>query len=494
MKQTRRIISVLLLIAVSAAALAACGGDAGTAAAPASTAAQGGGDAAAETAAETEPDIADSLRDADYGGSDFHILLEATEYCPMFYTCELTGDVVDDAVYNRTQYVNEKYNVNIVYTCNPDNWYFSTEFKNMLFAGEGLYDLASGVSLYLMPAALQGFYLDLKNNDIIQFDQPWYLHHLNDSIELGGKMLAVSGFYDMPTLSRVHCTYFSSKLAEAFGVEDLYQIVRDGKWTFEKMISLAEPVSADLDGDGVWNQETDRYGITSQWDVLDIAYSGTGFSFLSTDGDGNISLTPITQNEVNANELLYDLQKNHKELYYSGYDKGGSHKYDEMIQVFTQDRALFLINTIAYASDARLREMGTYGILPVPKYRDDQAEYGAFTSMFLSALPTTCKDPEKSATILDALNCFSYRDVYPAYFTIALSQKFMNDDDSREMLDIVYKNTHCDTTYIYAEHFGTDLALSIGLQKDYMSWYEKNVKKHNKAIDKMTALLAEIPE
>ena len=486
----KKALSLILLSALLISA-AACGSDPGSGAAAPSQTAAGGGETA-ETAPETEPDITESLREADYGGTDFHILLEAVDYGPMFYTSELTGDVVDDAVYTRTQNVNEMYNINIVYTANADSWYFSTEVKNMIFAGDGMYDLVSGVSLYLMPSALQGYYLDLKNSDIIQFDQPWYFKHLNSSIELGGKLLAVSGFYDMPTLSRVHCTYFSSKLAEDFAVENLYQLVKDGSWTFDKMISIAQPVAADIDGDGAMKYETDRYGITSQWDVLDISYAGTGFSFLTSGEDGSISLTPINQDVVNANDMLYKLQKDSKDFYYSGYDKGGSHKYDEMIKVFTENRALFLINGVSYASDARLREMGTYGILPVPKFKAEQADYGAFTSMFLTAVPLTCADPEKSQTIIDALNCFSYRDVYPAYFTIALSQKFLNDDDSRAMLDIVYKNTYCDTTYIYAEHFATDLALSIGLQKDYMSWYEKNVKKTQKKCDEMTTILSEM--
>lgn len=477
---------------MAASALAACGENAQ--ASPASGGGESAGNAAEaeETAAETEPDLASYLREADYGGTDFHILLEAAEYGPMFYTSELTGDVVDDAVYTRTQDVNEKYNVNIVYTYNADSWYWSTELKNMIFAGQGTYDLVSGVSLYLMPSALQGYYLDLKNSDIIQFDQPWYQKHLNDSIELGGKMLAVSGFYDMPTLARVHCTYFSSKLAEDFAVENLYQLVYDGSWTFDKMISLAQPIASDIDGDGAMKYETDRYGVTSQWDVLDISYAGTGFSFLTSEDDGSITLTPINQDVINANDMLYKLQKDSKDFYYSGYDKGGSHKYDEMIKVFTENRALFLINSVGYASDARLREMGTYGILPVPKFKAEQKEYGGFTSMFLTAVPTSCADREKSETILDALNCFSLKEVYPAYFTIALSQKFMNDDDSRAMLDIVYKNTYCDTTYIYAEHFATDLALSIGLQKDYASWYEKNAQKIMKKCDKMAELLAEV--
>ena len=54
-----------------------------------------------DTAADTEPVVADGLGEYDFAGDTFHIM---TRYTPLFYPYhnveETTGDVLNDAVYN----------------------------------------------------------------------------------------------------------------------------------------------------------------------------------------------------------------------------------------------------------------------------------------------------------------------------------------------------------------------------------------------------------
>ena len=482
--KTSGLTAALLLAALI---VSGCGGAAGEAAAEAP--AENARETAAEAITEAETEARIPLPEYDFEGADIWILGECAEWSH-FYESDLTGDVVDDAVYMRNSRVAEHYDINLKYDLKSDSWHWSTELRQMLLAGDGKYDIVTGVCCYVIPLALNGHYLNLNNFSQLSLDQPWYSQHLNAGIEIAGKMMGVAGSYDIPSLTRVQCTYFSSNLAEAFGITDLYRLVYDGKWTFEKMISIAEQIPADLDGDGVWGDE-DRYGITSKYDTLDIAYGGTGFQFIKTEKDGTLSLNPYDERLINANEMLYNLQNNSNTLYYSGYKKGGEHNYDNMIRMFAEDRALFLVETVTYTSDSRIREMGTYGLLPVPKFYDEQPEYGAFSSFFLTSIPVTAKDPDRSAAIIEALNIESYQTVYPAYFDIALSQKFVNDDDSRNMLDIIYKHLYCDTSYVYYEHFGTDFALSVGEQKDYASWYEKKLKQFQKKLDKIAAIFSE---
>ncbi len=77
------------------------------------------------------------------------------------------------------------------------------------------------------------------------------------------------------------------------------------------------------------------------------------------------------------------------------------------------------------------------------------------------------------------------------YYTIALSRIFMKDDDSRNMLDIIYKNVSCDPTYNNYIYFGFTYALSIGYHENYMSWYDSNLEIINQLIDDLTDALDE---
>ncbi len=71
------------------------------------------------------------------------------------------------------------------------------------------------------------------------------------------------------------------------------------------------------------------------------------------------------------------------------------------------------MNGIVKTQYPEMREMGTYGILPVPKFNDLQEEYGTFTSAFVSAIPIDTADYERSAIILEALQAESYNRFCP---------------------------------------------------------------------------------
>lgn len=102
-------ISLLLLCALLLAGCAAerqtdGGGDTGSTA--------GGADT--ESVAETETSVYDSLVTEDFGGYTFHMLNGVSNYAYVLLTAEeLTGETINDAVYNRNSLVSDRLNVNL---------------------------------------------------------------------------------------------------------------------------------------------------------------------------------------------------------------------------------------------------------------------------------------------------------------------------------------------------------------------------------------------
>ena len=479
----KKTITSLLVLAMLLSALAACGET------PAGTTDTGGSTtndlapAAEETVPEPEEtELSDNLPEKDFGGADFSIWGDVAEY-GYFYTTELTGEVIDDAVYNRNVTLAERFNVNFVYNLDEaGKWRDMNLLNNSVMAGAQAYDLATGVACYLSNAVVAGSLQNLNTKDYLDFNQPWWSAHINRELTVGDRLYIASGFYDMPTVARAHVVFYSTDLAEKYAVGNLYDIVREGTWTFDTMLGLAEQALVDLDGNGIYD-ENDQYGLTSQWDVLGIDYGASGHSFTSRD-EGNITFTEYDEKLLAANDMLYKLLYN-TDFYYSGYTKGQPHNYDNMTNIFADNRALFFQNGIVYASDDRLREMGTYGILPTPKFTEEQATYGTYTSCFASGIPADAPDLERSCILLEALNAESFKNVLPAYYDIALSQKFLNDKDSVEMLDIVFENTCCEFSYMFNGGWGADIALSVGLNENYASWYASKIKAYNKMLTKM---------
>ena len=61
--------------------------------------------------------------------------------------------------------------------------------------------------------------------------------------------------------------------------------------------------------------------------------------------------------------------------------------------------------------------------------------------------PKTISDPEFLGMIYEALCAESYRRVYPAYYDTAMSLRFMQDPESREMLDMMFEVLAFDYSY-----------------------------------------------
>jgi len=92
-----------------------------------------------------------------------------------------------------------------------------------------------------------------------------------------------------------------------------------------------------------------------------------------------------------------------------------------------------------------------YGVLPYPKFDENQEEYRTttLTSYTVFCIPTDCKDPDRTAAVLEAMASESYRSVTPAYFETALKVKYAADEETAQMFDIIRDNISFDFGYIY---------------------------------------------
>ncbi|MBQ4607856.1 MAG: hypothetical protein IJB15_14190, partial [Clostridia bacterium] len=127
---SKRITSFLLLCALLTS-LAACG--------EAQTETTADTEAAAETVVETEEVISDDLPERDFEGKVFTSLIPSWT-AGLMAAEELNGEVLNDALYNRDRTVEERFNAQVVSHIVDDA---GTEMKNVVAAGDDLYQIAS---------------------------------------------------------------------------------------------------------------------------------------------------------------------------------------------------------------------------------------------------------------------------------------------------------------------------------------------------------------
>jgi hypothetical protein len=95
--------------------------------------------------------------------------------------------------------------------------------------------------------------------------------------------------------------------------------------------------------------------------------------------------------------------------------------------------------------------------------------------------------------IIEELSYLSYKDILPVYYDVVLNVKLVRDEESVEMLKILFDSKVFDPAYVMGGGFH-DMWVSTMNQKkrDFVSTYEKQEASQLKAIQKKIDAMLEI--
>jgi len=65
------------------------------------------------------------------------------------------------------------------------------------------------------------------------------------------------------------------------------------------------------------------------------------------------------------------------------------------------------------------------------------------------SVPVMVSDPEKCSILLEAMASESFKNLTPSFKTSILKGKYVRDEESSEMVDIIIRNRVFDIAYIY---------------------------------------------
>ncbi len=270
--------------------------------------------------------------------------------------------------------------------------------------------------------------------------------------------------------------YINNTLAkQALGGVDVYETVREGKWTIDKLTEWAKTVSADMDGDGVQTYK-DRFGLYV-WDDSVMGMMGASGTKVATVGsDGKLSLTLNTTNGFNMFNKFTDIAYNEEyALTYQRYTNSFN-----VVNAFQEDMALMWATS--NTNTAKIREMdSSFGILPYPKLSEDQSRYystiAPYNSQFL-CIPYIYDEDEMNfiGVITESLAYYGKTITWPACYDQTLKGAFARDDGTLDMLDIIYSNYIYDIGYYYqiGKYHDGLMNLIRGKQTTFSSMYESS--------------------
>lgn len=439
---SKRFIISLILCALLLSSLAACGGaaDGGTPDAAVTTA------AASQTEAVTTAELTDSVPALDFGGAEFRtIVQDSTEYD--IYVAEETGDVLNDTIYARNRRIEERFNVKIAEPLTLDFNAISKQVKKMVNSGDDSYDLVIGQMETEGADAAAGYFQNWYNIPYLDFSMPWYPKSIiENAAAVNGKMYNMVSDLCISYAEQTWSIVYDKVIAENYGITGLYDIVREGEWTIDKLSELTKDVYSDLNGNSKADAE-DYYGYTTALNGCLVLGYFYGF---------NQTLVTVENNEVN---MLLNNEKSAsicEKLYSLYYESQGTYCPEDasnagMYNVFVNGNTLFCPMELQYLYSQLRDYENDFGILPFPKWDTAQSEYYSICDAGSNVLsvPVTATNNEMIGALVEALSADSYKSVLPTYYDIALNTKSARDEDSVEMMDLILNNRVIDFAYLY---------------------------------------------
>ncbi len=401
---------------------------------------------------------------------------------------ELSSEAVNDSVYNREKFVEDRLGVEIENVSVEQEDYNQTVLTQMT-ADEDTYQIYAGCTVWFAPNAFRGYLYDLYDVEYIDLDKPWWSQHFTEAAEFKDHLYLATGSLSLSLTRFLFAIYYNKEIATNYAgdmpeLENLYTIVEEGKWTYDKFYELGSGIYKDMNGNSERDEE-DIYGISLNNGIAtDTIWSGFDLRIFSKNEDGWFSL------DVNQDKLYSCLDKMIELLYNTNGcyvpENREDHALQEISAKFAGDTILFMINKLHEAESETLRNMQSdYGILPYPKYDENQKDYYSYAhDQYLSfAIPTTNPNPDVAAAVLEAMASYSYRETEPAYLNLALKGKYMSDAQSRNMIDLVVDGFKLDSNWIYCEELGGFGGEFRDLLRDgstsYATTYTKIEKKVN---------------
>lgn len=447
--------------------------------------------AAAETTVpETEeprPDIPKS----DFGGTEFTILYpEWGLYTAYFFADEQNGDQMNDAIYKRTIAVEEYLGVDIVKTSPGYIQDIMPAIKAAVMAGADDYQLALTHCIQDLGTMMTSGYLyDWNTLPYISMNSKYWNKTMNDQLSINGKAFyAVSSYM----IADPNAILFNKEMIGEYTLPDPYETVRGGKWTIDTMSEMSRAVSQDLDGDGAYTVN-DLYGLACEadWMLISFMYGCDQF-MVARDDTGTYVLDMYNEKMLDITEKLYNLFHTENTTFLWPY----ASPEEKTIKIGT-DRALFNIIPVNSSKNYRQSDVD-FGVLPFPKYNEEQEKYLSNDWSGLMCMPTTMQNPDLTGMVCELLAFESQTTTMPAYYDILLTGKFARDEETVEMLDIIYSNIVYDYGMNYCGFTGGFNQLfymipQLIAQKkstDLASLYAKNEKQAQKALDDLVEKMA----
>lgn len=486
-------LAAVLLVAVLFAA--ACGGNpvpADSAEEPASSA-----EPVSEEESVPELDVAPAVKDMN--GRVINVL--CTDWSSstvegytgeIIYSTEENATAVDVAKKAVIDWVESAYSCTIDGT-KDKNISISSVVAGMVASGTYSYDILFTGGSGFAGMAANGYLTDLNSVQNFRFQNSWWDQNAVKDLSIGNHLYFVCG--DINTFDNLGtwAMLFNKSLKKKLNIEeDFYQTVKDEKWTFDHFMEVCKGITRDSNGDGVLD-ENDTWAFGTETYNIYVQNVAGGLMITEKDPEDLPILTVENQSEATFSMLQKTVD------FYNGPEvmvaNGGkfsqySNPWEATVfKAFREGRQLFYECGLIHVASFRSMD-DEFGILPIPMTREGQDGYHTTVSSgnaSFMAVPYGVPDVEDLALVIEAIAMKSKELVTPEFYEIQLKYRDFHDDESAEMLDLIFQTRSFDLGGLF--NWGGIRDQYVKLDTDFASRFERVI---GSARDQMQSFIEDI--
>lgn len=404
-------------------------------------------DTSSEIPPETELDGLSKLpgyEDVDFRGQTFRIAAHngASDQWACDYEIYSEGtDTLSVAVRRRNDLMKSLYNCNIelISTDSPGSLALAdvTGNQHTIDMYTGKYNMGDPTNRYNLASFN------------INFENPWWdqtfveTYTIKDSSG-ADTMWACVGDFAVSAYRAAHAIIYNRTIYETAGISDtvnVYELVKNKKWTMDKFIEMCKLAAKDNDGNSEFHySEGDIMGWVRTGHATHGMHVASGLSII-TNENGTLKLD-MTENAGAWNDVI------DKAISVWSMQEGETLAYTTVHDAIKNGRALFaseVIGTLEVVKDADV----SLGLLPYPLYSETQENYAHYVDNHLMyyVVPTSVPDIDMISDFMELLAYHSRYIVRSAWIDV-YSYEYCSDVDSGDMLDIILDTRTYDPAYL----------------------------------------------
>lgn len=415
-----------------------------------------------EVPAETEPEtteVSDDLGDVKFDGRVYTVLYrDEAEHLREIDAEELTGDIINDAIFTRTQELEERFGMELALLPVSEGNLNNT-FTNSVSAGDRSFDIAFQHMILTASLAAGGVTMNWYDMPHLNFEKPWWTSSVEE-LTVNNIMYVTASDYCLNTFEMAWCLIFNKQMMENLGITTTpYDLVQENSWTLDAYYAMVKDVSNDSNGDGEMT-DADTYGINSYGSPWLASISNYWWACGETISRFDENGKPYFAMESEKTQLVFE--KMYALLVENNISYWDQTQGKNMI--FWQDQALFASMMIRDVEVNRDKDLG-YGLVPYPKYDEQQEKYLNLVDGHASvmALPVTLSEDDRDfvGTMIEAFSAATFNDILPAYYDTAMQTKFAQDETMPLMLDLIREGRVFNFGYVYDTAICRDILVNL---------------------------------